>query len=68
MAMMMIIGGLIDRTVFVDLLSCYLEFKYDLSMLLVIYYVCTPPTVSMKFMGFLMAFLQNLLGTEGTVT
>lgn len=29
----MTIGGLIDRSVSVDLLSCYLEFKYALSVL-----------------------------------
>lgn len=48
MTMMMIIGGLIDRTVSVDLLSCYLEFKYALSMLLTSTVLClhtpAPPT------------------------
>lgn len=51
--------GLIDRTVAVDLLSCYLEFKYAMSILFT--YVMFLFPHSMTFTGFLMPSC-NVLG------
>lgn len=61
---------LIGRSVSVDLLSCNLGFKvYAMSILFTSIMFYNPPrTISTKFTGFLMPFLQPFVGNGGLGT